>query len=58
MPVKVKPGNSDQNEKKKRMAKDPAVTEGFSEEETPYGFINDVGQKGPYQEKPYINVAS
>ena len=30
----------------------------FSEEETPYGFINDVGQKGPYQEKPYINVAS
>ena len=45
IPIKVNSSNSDQDEKKKCMAKNPAVTKGFSKEEMPYWFINDVRQK-------------
>lgn len=44
-PIKVKPSNSDQDEKKKRMAKYPATTKGLSEEEMPYRFINNIWKK-------------
>ena len=57
-PIKVKSSYTDQSDKKKRMAKYPAATEGFSEEKKPYRFINDVWQKGSYQEEPYIYAAS
>lgn len=57
-PIKVKSGNSDQDEKKQRMAKYPAVTQTISEEEHPYRFVNDIRQKRTYEQKPHINRVS
>ncbi len=43
--VEVIPGKSNKDEKKEAMAKYPAIAEGISKEELPYGFIDDVGEK-------------
>ena len=43
--VEVIPGKGDNDEKEESVAKYPAIAEGISEEELPYGFINDVGEK-------------
>ena len=56
--VEVKPGKGDEDEKEDRVAKYPAVAEGVSEEELPYGFINDVGEKRAYEQKPYVYAIS
>ena len=49
--IKVKPSNRNQDKKKKRMAEYSAVAESFPEEVKPDRLINDVGQKGAYQEE-------
>ena len=43
--VEVIPGKSNKDEKENGMAKYPAIAEGISEEELPYGLINDVREK-------------
>ena len=53
-PIEVEPSKGNNNEEKKCVAKYPAVTEGLPEEEMPDGFINDVGEKWAYEQKPYI----
>ncbi len=58
MPVEIDSSNSHQDEKKKRMAKYPTITEGLPKEALPYRFINDVGHKGAYKEEPDIYAAS
>ena len=45
-PVEINAGNGDQDEEKKRVAKYPAVAEGFPKEEGPHRLIYDIGQKG------------
>jgi len=56
--IEIQSGQSDYDEKKKRVAKYPAVTKGLSEEELPYRFIDNIRQKGAYKEQPYIYIAS
>ena len=56
VPVEIIPGKGDEDEKEERVAKYTAVTEGLSEEEPPYRFINDIGEKRAYEEKPYIQT--
>lgn len=45
VPVEIQPPSGNNNEKEKRMAKYATVVEGLLEEETPYGFINNVRKK-------------
>ena len=55
--IKVNSSNSNQDKEKQRMAKYPAITEGFPKEELPYRFINNVGQEGSYEEESDIYAA-
>ena len=52
--VEIKSHKGDKDDKKKGVAKYPAVAEGISKEKSPYRLINDIGQKRTKQQKPYI----
>ena len=56
--IQVKSSQSEQEEEEECMGKYPAVAEAFSEEELPYGFINNVREKRAYKEDPYVYIAA
>ncbi len=52
--IEVKSSEGNEQKKGKRMAKYPAVAQAIPEEELPYWFINDIGEKRANEQEPCV----